>query len=551
VKGLVAVIVVGLIACVTVSARQATVLAITVTIGDAGQRARPVPRHALLISDNPSTAAPRRVMTALDGTAQIRLHPGNYTIESEEPLIFQGKSYEWTRTIDVPAGRTTVLELTSANAHVDAAAAGSGATTLPASDANVSALIADWSSSVVPIWTPTRQGAGFVIDARGLIATNQRVVGTATSVEVQVSRTDKFMARVLAADARRDVAILWLDPKPIAAARAVKLAAAAADGTSTIAEHDRVFAIEPSFHDVSRLASGTVRRIDPHAIESDISLDRDSAGAPLFNASGEVVAITSSNAAGSSGQDDVSSRAVRIEEARSVIAAAVKALQGAGPAPAMRLPVELDRTFSDESMREAVRGRAGNLSAYQVPAADFDVSIMTPLLVYGAQHGVDRATERERAAGPRNPGELPPGLAALEEFGNWSDYVSDYPPVILIRATPKLVEGIWKTIARGAAQTQGVSLPAFKHLKASFARLRLSCGEAEVVPIHPFKIERRVSDTNVVYEGLYVFAPDAIGPQCANVTLTLFSEKDPAKGDTRMVEPRIVEQIRTDFASYR
>jgi hypothetical protein len=61
-----------LIVCGNVSARQATVLQIKVTVVDADQRERAIPRHALLISDNPATAAPRRVLTGLDGTARSR-----------------------------------------------------------------------------------------------------------------------------------------------------------------------------------------------------------------------------------------------------------------------------------------------------------------------------------------------------------------------------------------------------------------------------------------------------------------------------------------------
>ena len=43
----------------------------------------------LLISDNPATGAPRRVVTSLEGTVDVRLRPGNYTVESDEPLVFQ------------------------------------------------------------------------------------------------------------------------------------------------------------------------------------------------------------------------------------------------------------------------------------------------------------------------------------------------------------------------------------------------------------------------------------------------------------------------------
>ena len=528
-----------------VVARQGTVLTIRVTVLDAEQRPKAVPRHALLISDNPATAAPSRVVTAPDGTAEIHLRPGNYTIESDEPLIFQGKSYEWRQTIDVPAGRTTRLELTAANAEVGTAASGAGSATAADPEASASALLIDWQNSVVSIWSPTRLGAGFVVDARGLVATNQRLVGAATIVEVQLSSTEKFQARVVAADAEKNVAVLWVDPRAIATAPPVKLAYADESPKAPVADSDRIFAIQASVRDVKRLASGTVKKIETHTITPDITVDRDSSGAPLFNAAGEVVAITSVGD-DLSDRNDLSVRAVRIDDARSVIAGAVKALQGAAPPAGGRLPVEPGRPYPEEALRQAARGRAGSLSPYEVPAADFDVRVITPLLVYGAQHGPDR----ERAASPRDPNQMQTALAALEDFGNWSDYVSDYPPVIMIRATPKLAEGFWTTVARGAAQTQGVALPAMKRPKGSFASLRLYCGATEVTPIHPFRIERRAGD-NVAYEGLYVFAPDAIGPQCADVRLTLFSEKDPAKGDTRVVDPRIVEQIRKDFASYQ
>src|SRR2546426_10504749 len=92
-----------------------SVLHIRVMLMDADRKATPVPRHALLISDNPSSAPPRRIVTSLDGTADVRLRPGNYTVESDVPVAFDGKRYEWTQTLDIVAGRDTLLELTADN----------------------------------------------------------------------------------------------------------------------------------------------------------------------------------------------------------------------------------------------------------------------------------------------------------------------------------------------------------------------------------------------------------------------------------------------------
>ena len=63
--------------------------------------------------------APRRIVTALDGTADVRLRPGNYTVESDRPVAFQGKAYQWTQIVDIAAGRDAVLELTADNAEVE------------------------------------------------------------------------------------------------------------------------------------------------------------------------------------------------------------------------------------------------------------------------------------------------------------------------------------------------------------------------------------------------------------------------------------------------
>jgi hypothetical protein len=117
--------------------------------------------------------------------------------------------------------------------------------------------------------------------------------------------------------------------------------------------------------------------------------------------------------------------------------------------------------------------------------------------------------------------------------------------------TPKLVEGFWTTVARGAARTQGASIPPIKHPKAGFSRLRAFCSEKELTPIHPFKIEQRISETNAIDEGLYVFDPTALRPDCGTVKLLLYSQKEPDKADTRIVEPALVQQIWDDFAPYR
>ena len=530
-----------------ITAQPLATLRIKVTIDDADGLPRPVPRHALLVSENPSSAAPRRVVTAADGTAEITLKPGNYTIESDEPLVFQGKAYEWAQTIDVTNAKVTSLDLTPENAQIAAAAAPSASSAgLPAAAGNASALFLDWQTSVVSIWSQTMQGSGFLIDARGLIVTNQRLAGRAKTLEVQLSPTEKFQARVLVSDPDKNVAVLWIDAKAAAALRPMKLAGP--DAAKAVAEKDKLFAISAPIDDARSLASGLVSRVTAQAILSDVRLDDYDMGTPLFTAAGEVVAITTPEDEDTNRSRSGPARAVRIEQARSVIEAAEKKMAAAEPPRAAPLPVEPKRPIDDEAMREAANRRKGSLAPYTIKAQDFDVSLITPLLVYGARHQGEQIEGRERDRGGRDSTQVQAALRAVEDFGNWTGYVRNDHPVLMIRATPKMVESFWTSLGRAAASTQGVSLPPIKRLKAGFSSMRLSCGTADVTPIHPFKIEQRVGQNEAVYEGLYVFDPAAIGPQCGTVTLTLFSDKAPDKGDVRVIDPRILQQIWQDFA---
>ena len=81
--------------------------------------------------------------------------------------------------------------------------------------------------------------------------------------------------------------------------------------------------------------------------------------------------------------------------------------------------------------------------------------------------------------------------------------------------------------------------------------MRAFCGSTVVTPIHPFVVEHRISDSETIDEGLYVFDPGALGPQCGGIKLELYSEKDPEKGGSRAIDPKVIQHVWDDFAPYR
>jgi hypothetical protein len=244
-------------------------------------------------------------------------------------------------------------------------------------------------------------------------------------------------------------------------------------------------------------------------------------------------------------------RVIRVGEACDVVASAEKKMKDAAPPNGTHLPVEPVRPFPVEALKDAAQRRAGSLSPYQASSSDFDIAFITPVLAYGAQYQSEQAGGRERSGDTLGPAAGPAFVRPPMDFSNWSEYVAEFPPVLLVRVTPKLVQGFWTAVARGVAQTQGASLPPIKHFKSGFSRMRAFCGDAEVTPIHSFKLEQRVCGSEASYEGLSVFDPGALGPQCGTAKLVLYSEKDPEKGDTRVVDPKVIQQIWQDFEPYR
>ena len=523
------------------AAQGQSVLRITVTLLDEAGAAAPVSRHVLLVSDNPATREPRRILTEANGTADLRLPPGSYIVESDRPVVLRGQAYQWTQLVDVVAGRDATLALTAENARLVPLMAALSAADRAAPAPDSPLLLEKWQQSVVAVWSPTSRGSGFLVDARGLIATDRHVVGSATSVAVQVSPTVKVPARVLSAEASRDVAILWVDPGVVASRPAVPLLCPPA-AAPALEDGEEIATLAAPLRTAADMVRGEVTVLHPRAIETDLRLLFGSAGGPVFNEAGAVVGLTSV-AEADANRDVAVVRAITICAALSDSRSKMSGMTPPEPTP---LPTEPTRPLPADAASGFTRNTAAAIDPPVASSSDFDVAFLTPPVLSAAQERADRTGGRS----PRAP-EVEARLGRLTDFGAWAEYFDDLPPVLIVRVTPKLVEGFWKRLAREAARTQGADLPAFKDFTTSFLGLRASCGGAEIVPIHPFVLDHRVSEKDVIREGLYVFDPAAFESSCGPVTLSLYSTKAPKKPDVVTIDAKVMARIRQDFASGR
>ena len=210
-----------------------------------------------------------------------------------------------------------------------------------------------------------------------------------------------------------------------------------------------------------------------------------------------------------------------------MLAAAQAKAKGAAPPTGALLPVEPVQVVSEDVLqarRQASHRQPDAVQDRRPPG--FDIAFITPAVAFA-------------------------GLQDTMDFGQWSSYVADHPAVLLVRVTPKQVESLWVKVARGAAMTQGIALPPIKHFTPGVARMRVLCGTSEVTPVHPFVIERRISETDAVHEGLHVLLPMRSARTAARVTLEVYSEKAPDKRETATIDPKLLKQIWDDMAPFR
>ena len=216
----------------------------------------------------------------------------------------------------------------------DAPASASVTTTVESSSQPTSAglsakaIFERTASAVVEIQAGNASGTGFVIDSDGHVVTNEHVVGTAETVEVQFAEGGEEQARVIATDRSTDLAVLEVD-----------LAGHGVDpvelGPSADVEvGDPVYAIGNPFGLERSLTAGIVSAVDrdieapngftiTDAIQTDAPVNQGNSGGPLLDTSANVIGVVSQIASETGGNVGIG-YAVPSDTVRTVVAALLK-----------------------------------------------------------------------------------------------------------------------------------------------------------------------------------------------------------------------------------
>ena len=280
-------ILVGEVLAFTLGAQaQMVQVNLRIVLVDRDLNQKPVPsfRVTLARADNPGAEA-IELKTALDGTCQKSLQSGKYKLTSPQPIEFQGKRYSWSLDVTL-SGAQQVIELTNDNAKAEALV--TEIKNPPSNDLNV--LFEKLKNSVVKVRAEGHDGSGFIVDASGLVVTNNHVVESSGYVAVQFDQKRKVLAKVLAADSDKDIAVLWANLKLFPEAAVATLVPS--DTASQLVVGERVFTIGCPLGREKVLTTGVVSKVETKAITSDININPGNSGGPLFNLRGEATGIT-------------------------------------------------------------------------------------------------------------------------------------------------------------------------------------------------------------------------------------------------------------------
>ncbi len=135
-------------------------------------------------------------------------------------------------------------------------------------------------------------GSGFIIDASGLVVTNNHVIADADEINVILNDGSKLTAELVGKDSKSDLAVLRVHPdKPL---KAVKFG-----DSDKLRLGEWVVAIGNPFSLGGTVTAGIVsaRNRDINSgpydnyIQTDAAINRGNSGGPLFNLDGEVIGV--------------------------------------------------------------------------------------------------------------------------------------------------------------------------------------------------------------------------------------------------------------------
>ena len=410
------------------------------------------------------------------------------------------------------------------------------------------------SPGVFKIEVDSGHGSGFLIDPRGLIATNHHVVGNTRFLAVKFSKSITVPAEIFSLNSRYDLAIIKVHAKFVEGIQ--PLALVSEEEEKELREGTPVAAFGSPLTLSFLITQGIISKVEEASLLGDFLINPGNSGGPLVDLSGRVVGVNTFGGEGIGG-------AVRIGFLRKLLVDIdpneIASLEVSG-VPLRQLP---ERRYPTELLKLKVMEEEIKEKHRTYGAGDFRVSIYTPVILgqMAARAQLIQAENRYKRRGRKIHDK---SYQAVDQiFYEWlrdaekfldMGVTVEVTPVINMTGGSRLLQGLGNALAVYTGVT-GV-MPQNYEFKGEFYDLRIFRDGQEIKPVRP---GRRLVEGNLkiplmsfmdeAYAGRYVYDPSGFmtGNTFEFVVYDAQKPEKPEHKKTFKADSELIRKIRSDF----
>ena len=247
--------------------------------------------------------------------------------------------------------------------------------------------------AVVQVSTDDGSGSGFLVTPFGHIATNYHVIRNSRYLAVQFPDGRKVKASVAAVNPHFDMAILKVNSEVVKDIEPLPILPEEKEASVKVGIP--VVAIGSPLNQKFLMTQGILSKVDETTVLGDFLLQAGNSGGPLMNREGEVLGINTFGEANIAG-------AIRVGTLRDYLSSPELIAESIEIEPSanqlrsistVRYPVDV--------LNHKVENETLDFDAYKFKAGDFNVTVITPVLIAKLQAAAEkrRASNRQERRG--------------------------------------------------------------------------------------------------------------------------------------------------------
>ncbi len=416
------------------------------------------------------------------------------------------------------------------------------------------ALYERLSGSIVKVEVDSGSGSGFVVDSRGLIATNYHVVQNTRFLAVQFPDSVLARAEIVKLSARYDLAILKVHPKFVEGVPPLKLVSP--EKENDVKAGLPVVAFGSPLSQTFLATQGIVSKVEDVALLGDFLLEPGNSGGPLVNLDGEVIGVNTFGLQGIAG-------AVRVSYLR-------KLLDGLDADQLLDVEVSDQplRTLSlkrypVELLKAKVTSGRFDIKDYQyttgaLNSGKFQVTVLTPVSLarFAVRDEMQQAENRYKRRGRKIHD---PSYRAMDElFYEWHRNVAASLDLgVTFRIQPQV--GLTTGSLIGSAIWAGLGVYNTQQnfeFKGEFYDFKVFRDGQLIEPVRPGRqIMENTLDgplakfVDEAYAGVYIYAPEEFmtGDEFRFVIYNARTSSQAHHSKTLKATSKLIHQLRSDF----